>query len=79
VPGLRGQFNARVCWRNQYLSPETSGLSKTDDAFYKTRILGRPKRTMMYAAYTLMSKTNFTTTKFGTGPREMDLGLRHSF
>jgi predicted porin len=37
------------------------------------------KRTMAYAAYTLMSNTNFATTKFGTGPREFDLGLRHSF
>jgi predicted porin len=37
------------------------------------------KRTMAYAAYTLMSNTNFATTRLGTGPRELDLGLRHSF
>jgi predicted porin len=40
------------------------------------------KRTVAYAAYaayTLMSNTNFATTRFGTGPRVLDLGLRHSF
>jgi predicted porin len=37
------------------------------------------KRTALYAAYARLSNTNFTTTKFGTGPREFDLGLRHTF
>jgi predicted porin len=37
------------------------------------------KRTIVYAAYARMSNINFTTTKFGNGPRELDLGLRHAF
>jgi predicted porin len=37
------------------------------------------KRTALYAAYARLSNINFTTTKFGTGPRELDFGVRHSF
>jgi predicted porin len=37
------------------------------------------KRTALYAAYSRLSNTRFTTTKFGTGPREIDIGIRHSF
>jgi predicted porin len=37
------------------------------------------KHTLVYAAYARLSNINFTTTKFGNGPRELDLGLRQSF
>jgi predicted porin len=37
------------------------------------------KRTVVYTAYARMSNSKFATTKFGAGPRELDLGLRHSF
>jgi predicted porin len=37
------------------------------------------KRTILYTAFARMSNSKFATTKFGTGPREFDLGLRHSF
>jgi predicted porin len=37
------------------------------------------KRTNFYAAFSRLSNTNFTTTKFGTGDREIDLGIRHTF
>ena len=37
------------------------------------------KRTALYAAYAKLSNTNFTTTKFGTGDSEIDIGIRHTF
>lgn len=37
------------------------------------------KRTSLYAAYAHLSNTNFTTTKFGSGNRELDLGIKHAF
>lgn len=37
------------------------------------------KRTSLYAAYAKLSNTRFTTTKFGAGDSEVDLGVRHSF
>jgi predicted porin len=37
------------------------------------------KRTSLYAAYAKLSNTNFTTTKFGTGDKELDIGIRHTF
>ncbi|TFW35644.1 porin [Massilia horti] len=37
------------------------------------------KRTALYAAYARLDNIRFTTTKFGTGPREFDMGIRHSF
>jgi predicted porin len=37
------------------------------------------KRTNLYLAATKLSNTRFTTTKFGTGDREFDIGIRHSF
>ncbi|WP_374361915.1 porin [Pseudoduganella danionis] len=37
------------------------------------------KRTALYASFAYLSNTNFTTTRFGTGNREYDLGMRFSF
>lgn len=37
------------------------------------------KRTVAYAALAKLSNTNFTTTKFAAGDREIDLGIRHAF
>lgn len=37
------------------------------------------KRTAVYAAYAYLDNINFTTTRFGSGNRELDLGLRFSF
>jgi predicted porin len=37
------------------------------------------KRTFLYTAYARMSNMKFNTTKFGSGPREVDLGIRHAF
>ena len=37
------------------------------------------KRTTLYTAYAHLSNTRFTTTKFGTGNREFDLGIKHAF
>lgn len=37
------------------------------------------KRTSFYAAYAKLSNTRFTTTKFGAGDSEVDIGVRHSF
>lgn len=36
-------------------------------------------RTSLYAAYAKLSNTHFTTTKFGTGDKELDIGIRHTF
>jgi predicted porin len=37
------------------------------------------KRTALYAAISGLSNTRFTTTKFTSGKRELDLGVRHTF
>lgn len=37
------------------------------------------KRTLLYVAWAKLSNTNFTTTKFGTGNRELDLGMKLTF
>lgn len=37
------------------------------------------KRTALYTAYSKLSNTRFTTSKFGPGDREIDVGMRHSF
>ena len=37
------------------------------------------KRTALYAAVAGLSNTHFTTTKFASGSRELDLGVRHTF
>ncbi|HEY4072162.1 MAG TPA: porin [Herbaspirillum sp.] len=37
------------------------------------------KRTNLYIAATKLSNIRFTTTKFGTGDREFDFGIRHRF
>jgi hypothetical protein len=37
------------------------------------------KRTSLYTAYAKLSNTHFTTTKFGSGNREFDLGIKHVF
>jgi predicted porin len=44
-----------------------------------TYLYGLSKRTSLYVAYAHLSNTNFTTTKFGTGNRELDLGMKHVF
>jgi predicted porin len=44
-----------------------------------TYLYSLSKRTSLYAAYARLSNTNFTTTKFGTGNRELDLGIKHTF
>lgn len=37
------------------------------------------RRTDVYAAYSRLSNTRFTTSKFGDGSREIDLGVKHRF
>lgn len=37
------------------------------------------KRTNVYVAYAKLSNTRFTTTKFGNGDRELDIGIKHLF
>jgi predicted porin len=44
-----------------------------------TYLYSLSKRTSLYAAYAHLSNTRFTTTKFGTGNREFDLGIKHIF
>lgn len=44
-----------------------------------TYLCSLSKRTSLYAAYAKLSNTNFTTTTFGTGNRELDLDIKHVF
>lgn len=64
-----------------YIKKDDRSMSNKFDAHQcaSTYIYNFSKRTLVYAAYAKLSNTHFTTTKFGTGDREIDLGIKHTF
>lgn len=64
-----------------YIKKDDRSVANKFDAhqYASTYIYNLSKRTSVYAAYAKLSNINFTTTKFGTGDREIDLGIKHTF
>jgi predicted porin len=64
-----------------YIKKDDRSVANKFDAhqYASTYIYNLSKRTLVYVAYAKLSNTNFTTTKFGTGNRELDLGIKHTF
>jgi predicted porin len=64
-----------------YIKKDDRSVANKFDAhqYASTYIYNLSKRTLVYAAYAKLSNINFTTTKFGTGNREIDLGIKQTF
>jgi predicted porin len=64
-----------------YVRKDDRSVANKFDAhqYAGTYLYNFSKRTLVYAAYAKLSNTNFTTTKFGKGNRELDLGVKHTF
>lgn len=64
-----------------YIKKDDRSVANKFDAhqWASTYIYNLSKRTNVYVAYAKLSNINFTTTKFGTGDREIDLGIKHTF
>jgi predicted porin len=64
-----------------YIRKDDRSVANKFDAheYTATYTYNLSKRTLVYVAYAKLSNTNFTTTKFGTGNREADFGMKLTF
>jgi predicted porin len=80
IVGLTFPFGKHSLQTSYIRKDDRSAANKFDAHEYQAvYIYNLSKRTILYAAYAKLSNTNFTTTKFGSGDRETDLGMRITF
>lgn len=80
IAALTVPFGAHTVMATYIRKDDRSAANKFDAHQYAgTYLYALSKRTNVYIAYAKLSNINFTTTKFGTGDREIDLGIKHTF